>query len=55
VVALAKGWITVYWLREVDFNASTTFAAGIPRKEGMKALGRLWNMLSSLSQKTQGS
>jgi len=61
VIAKTEGWITgvtalpraMIYLPEQDFNASSFIYGGIPRKEGMKAIKRLWNTLESLSQKTQ--
>jgi hypothetical protein len=62
VIAKTEGWVTgvtglpgaIISLPEQDFNASSFFYGGIPRKEGMKAIERLWNTLESLSpQKTQ--
>ncbi|HUK84463.1 MAG TPA: hypothetical protein VLU95_01235 [Candidatus Acidoferrum sp.] len=61
VIAKTEGWITgvtalpaaTIYLPEQDFNASSFFYGGIPRREGMKAIERLWNTLESLSQKNQ--
>ena len=45
-----EGWITVYWLKEVEFSSSAAVAGGFPRREGMKALERLWSTLETLSK-----
>ena len=62
VMAKTEGWVTgvtglrgaIIYLPEQDFSDSTFSYGGIPRKEGMKAIERLWNTLESLSQKPQG-
>jgi hypothetical protein len=61
VIAKTEGWITgvtalpsaIIYLPEQEFNESAFSFGGIPRKEGMKAIERLWSTLESLSQKTQ--
>jgi hypothetical protein len=49
IVAQTEGWITWYWLREQEFS-STAFAGGVPRREGWRAMERLWSTLQSLSK-----
>jgi hypothetical protein len=60
VIAKTEGWITytprllpLSYVPETDFSESAFSYGGIPRKEGMKAIERLWRTLESLSQKTQ--
>jgi len=50
VTAKTEGWITVYGFAMQDFNATSFFYGGIPRREGMKAIKRLWNTLEALSE-----
>jgi len=60
VTAKTEGWITgltglpgaTIYLPEQDFNASSFFYGGIPRREGMKVIKRLWTALEALSQNT---
>jgi hypothetical protein len=59
VIAKTEGWITgftglpgiIAYLPEQDFEASSFFHGGIPRREGKKAIQRLWSTLETLSQK----
>lgn len=58
VIAKTEGWITgvtalpyaMIYLPEQDLSDSAFSYGGIPRKEGMKAIKRLWNTLESLSR-----
>jgi hypothetical protein len=60
VVAKTEGWITgvtaspfaKVYLPEQEFSDSAFSFGGIPRKEGMKAIKRLWNALEVLSKST---
>lgn len=52
VIAQTEGWVSAFMVSEQDFNPSSVFAGGIPRKEGWKAMERLWGTLESLSKKT---
>lgn len=51
IIAKTEGWITVYWLTEVEFSSSG-FLCGIPKREGWRAMQSLWDMLSNLTKKT---
>ena len=51
VIAQTEGWVSVYGVSEQDFKQSAMSAGGIPRKEGWKAMERLWSVLESLSSK----
>jgi hypothetical protein len=56
VVAKTEGWITgvtalpgaTIYLPEQDFSESAFSYGGIPRKQGMKAIKRLWSALEVL-------
>jgi len=60
VVAKTEGWITYIppsflpdpraYVPETEFNESARTYGGIPRKEGMKAIKRLWQTLEGLSR-----
>ncbi len=60
VLAKTEGWVTYIppsfypdaraYLPETEFSESTRAYGGIPRKEGMKAIKRLWNTLEALSE-----
>ena len=49
VIAQTEGWISAYGISTLDFKQSAMSAGGIPRKEGWKAMERLWSLLESLS------
>lgn len=55
IMIQTEGWVTVYGLMEVEFSSSATVAGGIPRREGMKALARLWSALETLSKGLSGA
>jgi hypothetical protein len=58
VIAKTEGWIANIppsflpdaraYLPETEFSESARVLGGIPRKEGMKAIKRLWETLESL-------
>lgn len=50
-LAKTEGWVSAFGLAEEDFNASSLAFGGLPRKEGWKAIERLWSTLESLSKK----
>jgi hypothetical protein len=59
VIAKTQGWVlgvtglpmaAPIYLPETDFNSSFLSYGGIPRKEGMKAIERLWCTLEALSE-----
>ena len=60
VLAKTEGWIAgvsglpyaIVYLPIQDFSESARTYGGIPRKEGMKAMKRLWSALESLSKNT---
>ena len=49
-LAKTEGWVSAFGLGEEDFNASSIAFGGLPRKEGWKAMERLWGTLESLSK-----
>ena len=59
VIAKTENWVTGVtalpyariYLPEQEFSESAFSYGGIPRKEGMKAIKRLWNALKALSEK----
>jgi hypothetical protein len=48
ILAQTEGWITVYGVADSDFSP-TALGAGIPRREGWKAMERLWSTLQAFS------
>ena len=46
VIAQTEGWMTWYWLKEQGFSSSA-IGGGIPRREGWRAMERLWSTLQS--------
>jgi len=48
VIAKTEGWSSAYGLRDQEFSSSAVLG-GIPRREGWKAMERLWSMLQNLT------
>lgn len=48
IIAHTEGWISAYGVSEQDFSASA-LAGGIPRREGWRAIERLWGALQAFS------
>lgn len=48
VVTQTEGWITAYGIKDQEFSSSAIMG-GIPRREGWRAMERLWNMLQDLA------
>ncbi len=47
-MAHTEGWITAFGLQEQEFSASA-FMGGLPRREGWRAMERLWTELQNFS------
>jgi hypothetical protein len=48
VIAQTEGWITAFGLKDQEFSSSAVMG-GIPKREGWRAMERLWSMLQDLA------
>lgn len=49
IIAQTEGWIAAFGLRDQEFS-SHALMGGIPKRQGWRAMERLWNMLKDLAK-----